>query len=147
MAEPARSATGERKDAQPVARDGGGRTGRRVSIATTLCVAVAAAVLATAATAFAYTEQNREAALEEEIDTLTLQLAAASQELDDCEASRQSTSAAVTELSAARDDMDRALAAFDQGVTVDVTKAAIAAANARYSSALDALTAIPDCGG
>lgn len=53
---------------------------------------------------------------------------------------------AVTELSAARDDMDRALAAFDQGVTLDLTEAAIIAANARYAGTLDALVSIPGCG-
>jgi hypothetical protein len=41
--------------------------------------------------------------------------------------------------------MDRALAAFDQGVAMDVTEAAIVAANARYAGALDTLVAIPGC--
>lgn len=145
MAEPARTTNAERKDVLP-ANGGARRTGRRVSVGTMLVVAVIAAVLAAVVTASVYTERNREAALQAEIDTLTAQLAGAAQALEDCEASRQSVTDAVTELSAARDDMDRALAAFDQGVAIDVTEAAIVAANARYAGALDALGSIPGCG-
>jgi septal ring factor EnvC (AmiA/AmiB activator) len=118
---------------------------RRVSIGTMLFAAVLAALVATVVTASVYTARNREAALQQEIDALSVKLAAAAQALEDCEASRQSVTDAVAELSAARNDMDSALAAFDQGVAMDVTESAIVAANARYAGALDVLAAIPGC--
>jgi septal ring factor EnvC (AmiA/AmiB activator) len=121
------------------------RSRRRVSIGTMLFAVVVAAIIAAVVTASVFTARSREAALEKEIAELSVKLAVASQALEDCRASRQSVSNAVTELSAARDDMDRALAAFDQGVAMDVTEAAIVAANARYAGARDTLVAIPGC--
>ena len=110
-----------------------------------LFAVLVAALLATVVTASVFTARSREAALENDINELSVKLAAASQALEDCQASRQSVATIVTELAAARDDMDRALAAFDQGVAMDVTETAIIAANARYAGALDALGAIPGC--
>lgn len=117
----------------------------RISIGTMLFAAVVAAILAAVVTASVFTARSREEALQQEIDVLTVKLATAAQALEDCQASRQSVSNAVTELSAARDDMDRAIAAFDQGVSMDETELALIAANARYAGALDALVAIPGC--
>ena len=118
----------------------------RVSIGTMLFAAVVAAILAAVVTATVFTARSKEDALRQEIDVLTVKLATAAQALENCQASRESVSTAVTELSAARDDMDRALAAFDQGVSMDETELALIAANARYAGALDALVAIPGCG-
>jgi hypothetical protein len=116
-----------------------------VSIGTLLFAVVVAAILSAVVTASVFAARSREAALEAETDALGLKLAAAAQALEDCQASRESVSTAVSELSAARDDMDRALAGFDQGVAMDVTESAIVAANARYAGALTALAAIPNC--
>ncbi|GGE98624.1 hypothetical protein [Mycetocola zhadangensis] len=121
------------------------RPRRRVSIGTLLFAVLVTALLAAIVTASVFTARSREDALENEIDALSVKLAAAAQALEDCQASRQSVAAVAAELAAARDDMDRALAAFDQGVAMDVTETAISAANARYAAALDSLGAIPGC--